>query len=197
VYKIRVCNPLQTAITFFTENQFKTSNHTHTRGQGHMSSPPQPPPHTTTRLRAQTPAAAAASMWDAHRCCCACGECCRKIRKGLLRIHARRLLFWHAFNSAHHWPAPGKCSARLQRDLRLSACRRARALLCARRVTLPLQHADEALVQSICAEFDGFNSLVVDASIGHAGRPPHNCLLPLLLLSAAPCVCCRFPRGQA
>ena len=30
------------------------------------------------------------------------------------------------------------------------------------------QHADEALVQSICAEFDGFSSLVVDSSIGHA-----------------------------
>ena len=30
------------------------------------------------------------------------------------------------------------------------------------------QHADEALVQSICAEFDGFSSLVVDSNIGHA-----------------------------
>ena len=30
------------------------------------------------------------------------------------------------------------------------------------------QDADEALVQSICAEFDGFGSLVVDASTGNA-----------------------------
>jgi hypothetical protein len=30
------------------------------------------------------------------------------------------------------------------------------------------QDADETLVQSICAEFDGFGSLVVDASTGHA-----------------------------